>query len=193
MIPIAGLDPCGCWVDYIRHEYLGTVKPYSDSAVQVVVRWYRAAPNAKPLGKITCFGDSWYTQNGYYEPEQGMTNTWEPVDQGNTGGLLGVAPCGTNETWLNGVSRFNPPPPCDCVREDVVPVQETPAGLVDGVNRVFTTSQIPMSSDSHLLFVNGVEQDQGTNYSIVAQTIFFTAPSTPTVGSNIVSYYWVQT
>jgi hypothetical protein len=109
---------------------------------------------------------------------------------GNPNGYLGIAPCGDADAWLNGVSLFEPPPPCNCGREAVVPVQEVPAGLVDGLNRTFTLSELPVSAVSVVIFVNGVFQHQGVNYSVSAQTVFFTLPSTPRAGGDVVAYYW---
>jgi hypothetical protein len=121
----------------------------------------------------------------------GQTHKFNATFVGNPRGYLGVRPCGTPDAWLNGVSFNNPPPPCSCVREAIIPIQEVPAGTVDGVNRVFLLSQIPISAQSVLLFVNGVEQTQLVNYSISSQTLFFTPSSVPTPLSNIVAYYWV--
>lgn len=142
---------------------------------------------------ITAFGDSWYRNNPRFRPYVGQTHEFDATFVGNPGGFLGVRPCGGPDAWLNGVSLYDPPAPCNCVREAVVPIQETPAGLIDGVNRVFLLSQIPISAMSVLVFVNGVEQSQGTNYSVSSQTLFFTPSSVPSVGSNVISYYWVLT
>jgi hypothetical protein len=161
--------------------------------VEVPIRWYRAAPTARLFRGITAFGDSWYVNNPTFRPYVGQTRKFNATFVGNPGGYLGVRVCGDEEAWRNGVSLYDPPEPCSCVREAIVPVQEIPAGTVDGVNRVFLVSQVPISAQSHLLFVNGVEQVQGVNYSIASQTIFFTAGSTPSINSNIVSYYWVAT
>jgi hypothetical protein len=178
-------------MDPIRSEYVSTIRPYYDAPnVEVPIRWYRAAPSARHLPYISAFRDSWYRNNRFFAPLVGQTHKFDATFVGNAGGFLGVRACGNAEAWRNGVSYLNPPPPCNCVREAVLPMQETPAGIVDGVNRVFTTSILPISAVSLLLFVNGVEQQQGVNYSLSGQTIFFSAPSTPTVNSNITVYYW---
>lgn len=170
---------------------MGSIRPYFDAPeVEVAVHWYEAAPSARPLGFVTAFGDSWYRNNHRFRPRNGMGHKFRPVWDGNTGGFLGVQPCGTAETWLNGISLFNPLPPCECQREAVLPWQEIPAGLVDGVNRVFTLSKLPISAVSVLVMVGGVVQVQNVNYSLSGRTIFFTAPSTPSVDSNIAAYYW---
>lgn len=168
------------------------MRPYHDHPeVEVPVRWYRCAPSARPLGFVTAFGDAWFDGQRRFVPKVGMTREFDPSFVGNPRGFLGVRPCGGAEAWRSGVSLDNPPDPCNCVREAVVPIQEVPAGLVDGVNRTFTTSQVPVSAESLLLFMNGVQQIQGTNYSISADTIFMTPSSAPPVGSVLVVYYWV--
>jgi hypothetical protein len=75
----------------------------------------------------------------------------------------------------------------------VVPVQEVPAGLVDGTNRTFTLSQVPMSVASCLLQLDGVTLTQGVDYSLSGQTIFLNVLQTPQTGDNLLAYYWVQT
>jgi hypothetical protein len=137
------------------------------------------------------FADGIYSNRGFV-PEVGMTYQWEPLNQGNSGGFLGQAPCGSPNQWLLGCLTTDPV--CDdCAREAVVPIQEVPAGAVDGNNRAFLTSQRPISNASLLVFVNGVEQLQGVDYSIAQQTIRFQAASTPRVGSTINVYYWIPT
>lgn len=154
------------------------------------MRWYRCNPSAKPLPYTTAFGNSWFRNNQLFVPKNGMTDDFEPVDMGNRGGFLGTRPCGDSDAWLNGVSISDPPAPCNCEREALIPVQEVPVGIIDGVNRVFITSHVPISDWSLLVFINGVQQKQGTNYSIVADTIYFTPSSVPRVNANVTCYYF---
>ncbi len=122
-----------------------------------------------------------------------MIPEFDPTYEGNRGGYLGIRPCGNADAWKNGVSLFNFPPPCHCAREAVIPIQEDPVEIIDGINRVFNTTLIPMSDESLLVFVNGVAQQQGVNYTVVDKRVTFSVASTPTVGSNVFFYYWIQT
>jgi hypothetical protein len=62
-----------------------------------------------------------------------------------------------------------------------VPQREAPAGILNGVNTVFTLSFTPNPADSLLLLLNGVVQNPGSgspisgaDYSISGVTITFT-------------------
>lgn len=65
--------------------------------------------------------------------------------------------------------------------------QETPAGLINGSNTVFTLSSIPHSPKSVLVFVNGFFQRQGLEYTISNDTITMTAA--PASGSDIFAFF----
>jgi hypothetical protein len=67
------------------------------------------------------------------------------------------------------------------------PVRETPSGTLNGSNRTFTLSFTPNPSASLLLFLNGVEQDQSTWYTISASTITYTIA--PESGDQHVAQY----
>jgi hypothetical protein len=56
------------------------------------------------------------------------------------------------------------------------PQREAPAGTLNGTNTVFTLSFTPNPVDSLLLFLNGVAQNPGADYSISGVTITFTVP-----------------
>lgn len=49
---------------------------------------------------------------------------------------------------------------------------ETPSGVVDGVNTIFTLAQLPASGSLHL-YKNGLRQRPTIDYTIVGQTITF--------------------
>ena len=71
-------------------------------------------------------------------------------------------------------------------------VEEIPAGLVDGVNKVYTLSYTPIAG-SLTLFLN-IDQREGTNFRITATTITFTvAPkirdTNPVEGSYFLARY----
>lgn len=175
----------------IRHEYWGTIRPYTDSDVEVPVYWYRAKPGAAQMPFPVVFADAIYSPRDFV-PEVGMTYSWDPANLGNFGGYLGVRPCGTAEQWRHGVS-IDDPADCDCEREAVVPVQEIPEGTVDGDNRVFTLTFQPISAASVLVFIDGVEQLQGSDYAVNNQTLTFAAGSTPRSGDTINVQYWRYT
>jgi hypothetical protein len=63
---------------------------------------------------------------------------------------------------------------------------ETPSGLVNSSNTVFTLAHTPVAG-SLLLFRNGVLQVVGTNYTLVGGTITFT--SAPSTGNTIRGSY----
>ena len=67
---------------------------------------------------------------------------------------------------------------------------ETPAGLIDGINRVFTLQHVP-SMGSILVSKNGLEQAQGTgnDFTLTGNQIEFSAGATPLPGDSVrVSY-----
>jgi len=66
-------------------------------------------------------------------------------------------------------------------------VQETPNGTVDGVNTSFTTSNNPIFTSAHLLFVNGLLLQQGVHYTISSNTITMTIA--PATGQSLLSVY----
>lgn len=66
-------------------------------------------------------------------------------------------------------------------------VQETPTGTVDGVNTSFATTNNPIFTSAHLLFVNGLLLKQGTHYSISGNTI--TMSIAPAIGQQLMSIY----
>jgi len=66
---------------------------------------------------------------------------------------------------------------------------ETPAGALNGVNNVFTLSQIPNPAASVAVFRNGVFQKLGTDYNVNNNTITFLAGSIPQAGDILLSSY----
>lgn len=55
---------------------------------------------------------------------------------------------------------------------------ETPSGTVNGSNKVFTLSQLPLENDAVLVFLNGILQTLTTDYTLSNQTLtFVTAPA----------------
>jgi len=64
---------------------------------------------------------------------------------------------------------------------------ETPSGTIDGSNKTFTLANSPSPADSLMLFVNGVFQTSGEDYSLSGDTITFTVA--PPSGSIIRAFY----
>lgn len=71
---------------------------------------------------------------------------------------------------------------------------ETPSGIIDGNNTVFTLATAPNPPDSLLLFVwvaglGYLQLANGVNYQLAGTQITFGVPSTPPVGSLLVASY----
>jgi hypothetical protein len=175
-------------VDPIRHECYSTIRPYFDAPdVEVPIYWYRAPPGAKEIPR-TIFGNPTLSQPGF-KPVLGTTHKFGPANRGNYLGRTGQSFCGDYKAWTQGVS-ITSTKPCGCPNCMCVPLQET-LGQGDGITRTFTTSQMPVSATSCLVFVGGLLQEQGVNYSISGKTITFSKASTPSnCGSVVVYYIW---
>jgi hypothetical protein len=177
-------------MDVIRHEYFGVVRPYRDSDLEIPVYWYFTQPCARQMPYINAFSDNRNSWNHPYHPPLGMQEDFKPANLGNFRNTLGQWPKGTRDAWQNGVDLPTPGQGCCCC--GIIPIQEAPAGAVDGTNRIFTLSKLPLNAASVLLF-NGTVLTQGVDYSVTGLNIFFAAPSTPTLGSNLLAQYWVAT
>lgn len=68
---------------------------------------------------------------------------------------------------------------------------ETPAGAVDGTNRVFTLAGTPNPARSLLVYRNGLLQKEGVDYTLSANTITFTLVSVPVPGDILTASYRV--
>ena len=185
------IDPCGMWTTGLRHEFQTIIRPYRDRPdITVPVQFYFAPRGAKQFPLQNGFRNPFYVIDRRFVPLVGFDHrVFNPNNDGNINGAKGQNYCGTPQQWLDGCLTTDPVN-CQCVREDVLPVQETPAGLINSSNKVFTLTHLPITPLSVLLFVNGVEQQQGGNYSIAGQTVTFSPVSTPRTGANLVAYYW---
>lgn len=169
------------------------MRPYYDAPhIRVPVQWYRANPDAEfmPPNAFSNIIDLAFPR---FHPHVGIDYSFNPNSVGNSGGFLGIKPCGTPEALLNGVSFYNPAPDCECAREAMVMIQEVPSGTIDGTNRTFTTSKSPYANSYLTLYLDGVAQTQGVDYSLVGQTIYFAALSVPRAGDSLLCTYWVPT
>ena len=82
--------------------------------------------------------------------------------------------------------------PCGGAGNGVLPMyadSETPTGLVDGFNSVFTLNFVPSPSTSLILFRNGLLMRQGTDYSLGGKTISFFLGSVPQPSDLLVASY----
>lgn len=72
------------------------------------------------------------------------------------------------------------------------PVQETPVGVVDGVNTIFLLSQKPNDPTSIIVFVDRgpVPITTGWSYNPAGPSVVFTGPYVPTLGQKV--YVWYQ-
>ena len=64
---------------------------------------------------------------------------------------------------------------------------ETPSGTVDGTNTSFTVGTSPSPASSLQLFLNGVLQEYGVDYTLATAAITFASP--PSSGSTLLAYY----
>ena len=70
----------------------------------------------------------------------------------------------------------------------IVPKAETPTGLVNGSNLVYTITTTPIANEGVIVFLNGIAQYNGIDYTVSGTTITFT--NAPASGSSIFVYYF---
>lgn len=68
---------------------------------------------------------------------------------------------------------------------------EIPTGSVNGTNAVFTLANAPAPTSAIRLYLNGVRQLQGTDFTLSGKTITFTTP--PTTGDILQAFYRANT
>jgi hypothetical protein len=69
---------------------------------------------------------------------------------------------------------------------------ETPAGIIDGINTVFQTSVAANPTGSMLLYLNGMLQRPGTEYTLTGRTITFAPGNAPRQGDSVTAWYRVS-
>lgn len=82
--------------------------------------------------------------------------------------------------------------PCGSGFSVVFVDMETPAGVVNGVNLVFTLAQTPNPASSLHLYRNGVLQKASVDYVLTGNTVTFLEASTPQVGDTLAASYRVS-
>jgi len=68
--------------------------------------------------------------------------------------------------------------------------QEALIGTVDGSNKVFTVSLVPVDNQSVLIFQDGIDSELSTDYTMVGQTVTFT--TAPALGQRPYTWYVVK-
>lgn len=69
--------------------------------------------------------------------------------------------------------------------------RETPSGLINGVNTVYTLSQTPDDATGVQVFLNGILQRPVTDYTLSSVTITFITP--PALGQDLTAAYTKRT
>lgn len=62
-------------------------------------------------------------------------------------------------------------------------VDETPSGTINGSNLVFTLAETPLENEAVDVFLDGLKQIPGTDYSVSGVTITFT--TAPAIGQTL--------
>ncbi|MBV8895095.1 MAG: hypothetical protein JO051_01180 [Acidobacteriaceae bacterium] len=66
---------------------------------------------------------------------------------------------------------------------------ETPAGSINGSNAVFTLAQTPAAPTDLTLYLNGLLQELGTDYTLSGTTITFASDEKPQTGDELLAFY----
>ena len=66
---------------------------------------------------------------------------------------------------------------------------ETPAGPINGSNAVFTLAQTPAAATDLALYLNGLLQELGTDYTLSGTTITFASDEKPQTGDELLAFY----
>lgn len=69
-------------------------------------------------------------------------------------------------------------------------VQEVPSGTINGSNTAFTIGYAPMESEVLMVFLNGLLQRQGTDYTFSGTTITFAVA--PASNSTLDAFYFMK-
>jgi hypothetical protein len=64
---------------------------------------------------------------------------------------------------------------------------ETPTGVIDGANKVFSLAKTPSPSANLQLFKNGILQVEGTDYTLAKNVVTFGAA--PALASTLKAFY----
>ncbi len=106
----------------------------------------------------------------------GSTGTGTTLMARNANGDVSAVTLGTGVVLSNNV-----------ISVALSPKAETPSGLVNGSNITYTLTSTPIANESVMVFLNGVAQYNGIDYTVSGTTITFGAA--PANGSSIFAYY----
>lgn len=76
--------------------------------------------------------------------------------------------------------------PAGIVQGGMVMFEEVPSGVLDGSNQAFQLTHVPMAVQ---LYVNGIRQKNGVDFTVTSNTINFVAGAIPQVGDIIMADY----
>jgi hypothetical protein len=101
-----------------------------------------------------------------------------------TGGIDGATGNLSDCMHVDGTSA-----PCGSSGSSTFVDAEVPAGAINGSNASFTLANTPNPAASLTLFLNGLLQDQGVDYTLSANMITFATDATPQTGDILVASY----
>jgi hypothetical protein len=101
-----------------------------------------------------------------------------------TGAIDGAAGTLSDCMHVDGTSA-----PCGSSGSATFVDAETPGGAINGANVSFTLANAPNPAASLTLFLNGLLQDQGVDYTLAANMITFATDATPQTGDILVASY----
>jgi hypothetical protein len=101
-----------------------------------------------------------------------------------TGAIDGAAGSLSDCMHVDGTSA-----PCGTGGSATFVDAETPGGAINGANGSFTLANTPSPAGSLTLFLNGLRQDQGVDYTLAANVITFATGAKPQTGDILVASY----
>lgn len=69
-------------------------------------------------------------------------------------------------------------------------LNETPGGLINGTNGVFTLANTPVAATDVSIYLNGVLQQNGLDFSLSGKVVSFTAAALPQTGDTLLANYY---
>jgi hypothetical protein len=136
-------------------------------------RTFTLSATPSPSGSLSLFRNGMLLQQGTAYTLSESTITFSGLETPREGDLLAA--------WYRVDSGATP--------TIAVAEMETPAGTLDGANRVFTLSAAPAPAASLQLFRNGLLQRLGTDYTLAVNTITFLPASAPRAGDILQATY----
>ena len=66
---------------------------------------------------------------------------------------------------------------------------ETPSGIIDGINNTFVLAFTPSTPDKVMVFLNGLLRKQAADFILSGSTIIFNSGSIPSLEDNLLVTY----